>query len=692
MGSRVRSEPNQSISPIAANFAAGAAMPLLQAIIAVAEAPAFVKDTSGRYLIANQAFADLLGCTSVDLLIGRRAEDFMAASTAAEIRANDAAVANTGTAVPVELKVNGQTFVYRKAAWRDVDGQVMGIVGIGRHPAGSHSALLQEREDLLALAEEAGELGVFEWHVVSGVVRLSPAFLALYGLAEFDGRYETWYARVFREDQIRVWDLVDNAFATRVREIATEFRITRANDGALRWIEARGIIFYDARRHPVRVVGVNVDVTERKRAIVQLRAFTETLEESIRQRTRELEAEYAARQKAEDSLRQAHKMEAVGQLTGGVAHDFNNLLTIVLGGLEAIGRQIPHLPQSPATARIVKAKDMALQGVQRAVTLTTRLLAFSRQQPLVPKALDANKLVAGVCELLRRTLGESISLETVLAGGLWPTFADANQLENALLNLALNARDAMPDGGKVTIETANCYLDEAYVRSLAEPVARGQYVMIVVADTGMGMDQSTLEKAFEPFFTTKEIGKGTGLGLSQVYGFVRQSSGHVKIYSEIDQGTTVKIYLPRHLGATEIGTSDDMPDAVRAIGKETILVAEDDEALRLYTTDILRELGYRVLEAASGAEALEILDKDDQVDLLFSDVVMPGGINGRQLADEAIRRRPGLKVLFTTGYTRNAIVHHGRLDPDIHLISKPFSFQELAARLRVRLDSTDWTY
>jgi signal transduction histidine kinase/CheY-like chemotaxis protein len=667
-------------------------MPLLQAIIAVAEAPAFVKDTSGRYLIANQAFADLLGCTSVDLLIGRRAEDFMAASTAAEICANDAAVANAGTAVPVELKVNGQTFLYRKAAWRDIDGQVIGIVGIGRHPAGSHSALLQEREDLLALAEEAGELGVFEWQVMSGVARLSPAFLSLYGLTEFDGRYETWYARVFREDQIRVWDLVDNAFATRAREIITEFRITRANDGALRWIEARGIIFYDGRHRPVRLVGVNVDVTERKRALVQLRAFTETLEESIRERTRELEAEYVARQKAEDSLRQAHKMEAVGQLTGGVAHDFNNLLTVILGGLETIGRQIPHLPESPATTRIVRAKDMALQGVQRAVTLTTRLLAFSRQQPLVPRPLDANKLVSGICELLRRTVGENISLETVLAGGLWPTFADANQLENALLNLALNARDAMPDGGKMTIETANCYLDEAYVRGLTEPVTRGQYVMIAVADTGMGMDRVTLEKAFEPFFTTKEIGKGTGLGLSQVYGFVRQSSGHVKIYSEIDEGTTVKIYLPRYLGATEMGQSDDMPDAVRAIGKETVLVAEDDEALRTYTTDILRELGYRVLEAASGAEALEILDRDNQVDLLFSDVVMPGGINGRQLADEAIRRRPGLKVLFTTGYTRNAIVHHGRLDPDIHLISKPFSFQELAAKLRARLDSTDWTY
>jgi PAS domain S-box-containing protein len=667
-------------------------MALLRAIIAVADAPAFVKDPGGHYLIANEAFAHLLGCPNVDVLIGRRAEDLLAAPTAAEIRANDHAVIDAGIVLPVELKVNGRTFLYRKAAWRDAAGQVIGIVGIGRDPAASHSALLQEREDLLALAEEAGQLGMFEWQVASGIMRLSQKLLSLYGLAEFDGRYETWHARIFRDDQVRIADLVEKTFASQARELNAEFRITRANDGALTWIEARSIIFYDAYRRPLRVVGVNVDVTERKRAIMRLRAFTETLEESIRERTGELEAEYAARQKAEESLRQAYKMEAVGQLTGGVAHDFNNLLTVVLGGLETIGRQIPHLPESPATARISRARDMALQGVQRAVTLTTRLLAFSRQQPLVPSAIDANKLVAGICELLRRTLGESIALETVLAGGLWAAFADANQLENALLNLALNARDAMPNGGKMTIETANCYLDEAYVRGIAEPVTRGQYVMIAVADTGMGMDQATLEKAFEPFFTTKEVGKGTGLGLSQVYGFVRQSAGHVKIYSEIGEGTTVKIYLPRHVGAAERAQADNLPDAARAIGRETILVAEDDDALRTYTTDILRELGYRVLEAANGAEALEILERDDAVDLLFSDVVMPGGINGRELAEKAIGMRPALKVLFTTGYTRNAIVHHGRLDPGIHLISKPFSFQELAAKVRARLDSAEWPY
>jgi CheY-like chemotaxis protein len=330
---------------------------------------------------------------------------------------------------------------------------------------------------------------------------------------------------------------------------------------------------------------------------------------------------------------------------------------------------------------------MALQGVHRAITLTNRLLAFSRQQPLSPKPVDANKLVAGTCELLRRTLGEAVSLETVLAGGLWRTHADPNQLENALLNLALNARDAMPDGGKVTIETGNCYFDETYVAALAEPVKSGQYVMIAVADTGVGMERATLDKAFEPFFTTKDIGKGTGLGLSQVYGFVRQSDGHVKVYSEIGEGTTVKIYLPRYAGGED--RSEDIQrtrDAERAIGAECVLVVEDDDALRAYTCEILYELGYRVFEAPSGAAALEILDREDGIDLLFTDIVMPGGINGRQLADEAARRRPELKLLFTTGYTRNAIVHHGRLDPGVQLISKPFSFDELGAKVRALLD------
>jgi CheY-like chemotaxis protein len=296
--------------------------------------------------------------------------------------------------------------------------------------------------------------------------------------------------------------------------------------------------------------------------------------------------------------------------------------------------------------------------------------------------------MSGITDLLRRTIGESVSLETVMAGALWSTHADPNQLENALVNLAVNARDAMPNGGKLTIETENSYLDDAYVSTLAEPVKAGQYVMIAVADTGTGMDEATLQRAFEPFFTTKDVGRGTGLGLSQVYGFVRQSAGHVRIYSEPGEGTAVKIYLPRYFGTGKNAeNAPSIRESPRAIGIECILVVEDDDALRAYTAEILGELGYWVLEAQHGQEALRLLEGAQQVDLLFTDIVMPGGMNGRQLADEAILRRPGLKVLFTTGYTRNAIVHHGRLDPGVQSIGKPFSMDTLATKVRDILDS-----
>ena len=552
---------------------------------------------------------------------------------------------------------------------------------------GRSTARLRETEDLLTLAQEAGRMSIFEWQVKTGAVHLSEKFLTLYGLTEFDGRYDTWLKSIFREDVVRITALFENAFAAQDREIQAEFRIISANDGELKWMEARNTVFYDAHGAVERVVGVTVDITERKRMMAELRAFTETLEEAVKSRTRELEVQNEARIKAEGLLRQSQKMEAVGQLTGGVAHDFNNLLTIVMGGLDIIARQVPALGASAAAERVARGKDMALQGVQRAVTLTNRLLAFSRQQPLAPRPVDANKLVSGTCEFLRRTLGEAVSLETVLAGGLWTCHADSNELENAILNLALNARDAMPDGGKVTIETANCHLDDTYVSSIPEPVEPGQYVMIAVTDSGVGMDKATLERVFEPFFTTKAVGKGTGLGLSQVYGFVRQSAGHVRLYSELGEGTAAKIYLPRHVGAHAHSEDAKRPQpASRAIGTETILVVEDDDTLRSYTVETLTELGYGVFAAATGAAALELLDRGSDVDLLFTDIVMPGGLNGRQLADEALRRRPGLKVLFTTGYTRNAIAHHGRPNLGVHMIGKPFSFDELSAKIRSLLD------
>jgi PAS domain S-box-containing protein len=445
----------------------------------------------------------------------------------------------------------------------------------------------------------------------------------------------------------------------------------------------------------VRFVRITVfNASDRRRyeqELLQARRAAEQASAELRALNASLEARVAEalaqRLKAEDALRQGQKMEAIGQLTGGVAHDFNNLLTVILGGLEAIGRQLSTLPVSPATERMERSVRMASHGADRAATLTARLLAFARRQPLDPKPLDAGRLVTNLADLLQRTLGETIALETVTGAGLWRIQADPNELENALVNLAVNARDAMAGGGRLTIETGNALLDEAYVADVPEPVAAGQYVLIAVSDTGAGMTAQTLARVFEPFFTTKDVGKGTGLGLSQVYGFVRQSGGHIRIYSEVGDGTTVKIYLPRLIAD---GSAVEAAAAPRAApihgGTESILVVEDHEDLRAFSTGILRDLGYRVLEAGNGRSALEVLQAAHDVDLLFTDVVLPDGMDGRRLADEARRRRPGIRILFTTGYTRNAIVHNGRLDPGVNLITKPFSFEGLAAKVREVLD------
>jgi PAS domain S-box-containing protein len=442
----------------------------------------------------------------------------------------------------------------------------------------------------------------------------------------------------------------------------------------------------------IRIIVFNASDRRRyEQELLQARRTAEQASGDLRELNAELEGRVARaveeRMQAEEALRQAQKMEAIGHLTGGVAHDFNNLLTVILGGLETIGRQLPAVPASRATERIERSVRMASQGAERAATLTARLLAFARRQPLDPKPLDAGRLVTNLADLLQRTLGETIALETIAGGGLWRAHADPNELENALVNLAVNARDAMPDGGRLTIETSNAYLDDAYVAEVPEPLPPGQYVLIAVSDTGTGMEPETLAQVFEPFFTTKDVGKGTGLGLSQVYGFVRQSGGHIRIYSEVGEGTTVKVYLPRLIAegaAAETGTAS--PAAPVHGGVETILVVEDHEDLRSFSTGVLRELGYRVLEAANGRSALEVLQAAHDVDLLFTDVVLPEGMDGRRLADEAQRRRPGIKVLFTTGYTRNAIVHNGRLDPGVDLIGKPFSYGALAAKVREILD------
>ena len=429
--------------------------------------------------------------------------------------------------------------------------------------------------------------------------------------------------------------------------------------------------------HESLMVGVTAQAAvavDNARLYSELRDLNTTLEARVA-------ANIAQREETEAALRQSQKMEAVGQLTGGVAHDFNNILQIVVGNLEMLQRNLPE-----EAARLRRAADNAMVGARRAATLTQRLLAFSRRQSLQPQPIDADRMVSSMAELLARTLGETIEMETVRGANLWRIEADPNQLENAILNLAVNARDAMPEGGRLTIETSNADLTQSYVAENrdAQP---GQYVMIAISDSGTGMDKDTLARAFEPFFTTKEIGRGTGLGLSMVYGFVKQSGGHVKIYSEPGQGTTVKLYLPRQLKDLPEQTQADVAPAPEGSHVETILAVEDDAEVRAFSVEALRDLGYHVLEAQDGPSALRVLQNPNvAVDLLFSDIVLPGGLNGAQLAREARALHPGLKVLFTTGYARDAIVHHGRLDPGVELLGKPFAYGELAARVREILD------
>jgi two-component system NtrC family sensor kinase len=357
------------------------------------------------------------------------------------------------------------------------------------------------------------------------------------------------------------------------------------------------------------------------------------------------------------------------------------MLTAILGNVDMVLRRMDN-----ADDRVRRSLTSAREASLRAASLVQRLLAFSRQQPLEVKTIDLNRLVQDMSELLRRTLGETVVIETVLAGGLWRATVDPNQIENAILNLAINARDAMPDGGRLTIETANAYLDERYAAVHGDGIRAGQYVLLAVSDSGTGMTRDVMDKAFEPFFTTKPAGVGTGLGLSMVYGFVRQSGGHIKIYSEVGEGTTIKVYVPRALRTEAEGPEPVVPAAqpanVPKSGGEKILLVEDDGELNRFGTEVLQELGYRVVSASDGPSALKALERHPDVQLLFTDVVLPNGMNGRELAREVQRQRPSVRVLFTTGYTRNAIVHEGRLDEDVELLTKPFTFDALAVKVR----------
>ncbi|KTT74776.1 chemotaxis protein CheY [Sphingomonas endophytica] len=465
-----------------------------------------------------------------------------------------------------------------------------------------------------------------------------------------------------------------------------EHRVRR-HCGAWRTFAVRAVPRLDAHGEVAEWVGVHTDITHQRAAEAALRDHAEQLERQIRHRERAEEqlrhlnetletrviAEIASRHEAERRLAQAQKMETVGKLTGGVAHDFNNLLQVVSGNLQLLQKDIAG--NARAEARVANA----LAGVSRGSRLAAQLLAFGRRQALEPKVVNVTRFVSGMDDMLRRAIGEGIEVETIFGGGLWNTFIDPGQIENALLNLAINARDAMEGQGKLTIELVNAHLDDEYARRHDE-VTPGQYVMLAVTDTGCGMSDDVVGKVFEPFFSTKAEGKGSGLGLSMVYGFVKQSGGHVNIYSEPGHGTTIKLYLPRAMESEDVEVAVDNGPITG--GTETVLVVEDDDEVRATVVEMLGDLGYRVLKAVDAQSALNVVESGIAIDLLFTDVVMPGTLKSPELARKARERLPDIAVLFTSGYTENSIVHGGRLDAGLELLSKPYSREALARKIR----------
>ncbi|MDR6394316.1 response regulator [Herbaspirillum seropedicae] len=549
-------------------------------------------------------------------------------------------------------------------------------------------AALRENVERVQLALEAGAIiGTWIWDLPSDRFSVDDGFAAAFGIpAErgLDGiKLDELMLSVHPDDRELLSARIREALA-RGGAYAHQYR-TRRRDGRYYWLEANGRVEMTPDGIPSKFPGVLIDIegrraveAERDRALAALRTLNETLEQRVEERT-------AALLNAEEALRQAQKMEAVGQLTGGLAHDFNNILAGISGSLELMKVRLAQ----GRIGDIERHLNGAQSAVKRAAALTQRLLAFSRRQTLDPKPADLNRIVAGMHELIGRSVGPAIAVETIAAGGLWHTFVDIGQMENALLNLCINARDAMPHGGRLTIETANRWLDD--IGALQRGVPPGQYVSLSVSDTGAGMSPEVVARAFDPFFTTKPTGQGTGLGLSMVYGFAGQSGGTVRIYSELGQGAMVCIYLPRHVGE---GGVDDLalPEESHvpaAPGSKTILVVDDEPLVRMVTVEVLRDLGYSVLEAEDGPSALRVVEAYQEIDLLLTDVGLPNGMNGRQLADAIRAPRPDLPVLFVTGYAENAVLNHGHLERGMQVLTKPFAADVLARRVKELVGEDD---
>jgi PAS domain S-box-containing protein len=575
------------------------------------------------------------------------------------------------------LKVAGETGRFNSEGWRvrkdgsrfwalvvidairNEQDQLIGFAKVTRDITErqlAHDELLQSERRYRQLIDAVVDYAIFQLDPAGNVTTWNPGAQRIKGYApsEIIGRH---FSLFYTPEDLQL-DVPKRALSEAAEHGRFEAEGWRKRkDGSRFWASVVIDRITDEAGNLVGFAKVTRDVTERKKAQDELKHVQEQLLAS-------------------------QKLEAVGQLSGGIAHDFNNLLMIVLGNIETAERNIRHVE---GNVNLQRALANAKRGAQRAAALTSRLLAFSRRQALDPTPINLNNFLNGLQEFLQRTLGERIDIQTVGSAGLWQIEADVNHLESAIINLGINARDAMPDGGKLTVEAVNVSADEDYCRMNPE-LSPGQYVIVCVTDTGTGMTADVLNHAFEPFFTTKEPGQGTGLGLSQVYGFVKQSGGHVKIYSEVGQGSSIRMYFPRYCGAARPADSEVQDIFPEGDKVETILVVEDDADLRAYVSDVLRDLNYRVFSASSAQAALTILlQEEPKVDLVLTDVVMPG-INGRELARRAQEIRPGLKILYMTGYSRNAVVHQGRLDEGVELLEKPISQAKLALRVREMLD------
>lgn len=647
-------------------------------------------DRDNIYRFANEGYVEWFGLSGADV-VGKHVRDivgpdyyaarmpFIDRAFSGEVIITDTPIRRPdGTVRTAEVR-----YVPRRTAKGEIDGIYVLIIDIEARKQ-SENALARSNDRFRAAVNAIH--GVLWTNTPDGrMLGEQQGWASLTGQSFEEYQNYGWSNAVHPDDRagsVASWQAAVASKATYI----WEHRVRR-HDGLYRTFSIRGVPIIDASGEIEEWVGVHTDITEQRAAEASLQEHASSLERQIRHRLRaeeqlkqlnesleaRVEAEIAERRQTERALQQAQKMESIGQLTGGVAHDFNNLLQVVAGNLQLLAKDIAG--NENAERRVTNA----LAGVSRGAKLASQLLAFGRRQALEPRVINIGRFIAGMDDLLRRSLGEAVEVEVIASGGLWNTYADPTQVENALLNLAINARDAMEGSGKLTIEVGNAFLDQDYARTHAE-VAAGQYVLLAVTDTGFGMAPDILEKVFEPFFSTKPEGKGTGLGLSMVYGFVKQSGGHVKIYSEVGQGTTVKVYLPRSVADEDREVIVQGGPVVG--GTETVLVVEDDEEVRNTVIETLTDLGYRVLSAKDAQAGLNVVESGIPIDVIFTDVVMPGPLKSREMARRAKERLPNLAVLFTSGYTENSIVHGGILDVGVELLSKPYTREALARRIR----------